>query len=593
MTYDEIGNMLSVRDGRDLASHVFTYDDRNRVETYTDPLGQVESYDYDGMGNLLSSTDRKGQVTSYTYDALDRVRTITYADSSIITVVWDAGNRARQIIDTANGTIMRDYDALDRLTREVTPQGQVDYEYDDAGRRTQLTVAGQAPITYDYDDASRLTRIAQGNVTIDLTYDASNRRATVTWPNGVVGTYGFDDADQLLSIVYDKGVSRIGEVGYTYDLAGRRVGQSGSLAKLTMPVTMNAATYDDANRLTNWAGQSLTYDDNGNLTSRGAISYGWNARDELISTSSGLSSFAYDALGRRRSRAVAGSAVSYLHDGMNPVLVNNELMLSGFSLDEFYARVSGGAVTSLLPDALGSTRLLTDDAGSATANYAYSPYGAASRSGSSDTPFQFTGRENDGASGLYYYRARYYDAGVGRFISEDPIRLEGGINTYAYALGKPTEGTDPLGLVTIVAGGNIRLPTLLIRLLFPDYLGSGGSAGFALQLTKCGEFAPDMGVYWSANAGGVDAGTGRAAANLGFQMGGIGDLAGAGGEGSLHVGRHGATISVDKEGGINGASFDYGWGYNAGYNATITGSWSARDGFNSPNQEPADQCGCR
>lgn len=450
MTYDENGNPRTVRDPRDLASHEFTYDVRDRVETYTDPLGNAESYDYDGMGNLTSMTDRKAQTTSYTYDALDRLKTLTYADGSSITLVWDAGNRPRQIIDTANGTITHDYDNLDRLTREVTPQGQVDYQYDDADRRTQLTVAGQAPITYDYDDASRLTRIAQGSVTIDLTYDASDRRATVTWPNGVVGKYGFDDADQLLSIVYDKGMTRIGEVGYTYDLAGQRIGQSGSLAKLTMPVTMNAATYDDANRLTNWAGQSLTYDDNGNLTSRGAISYAWNARDELISTSSGLSSFAYDALGRRRSRTVAGSTVSYLHDGMNPVLVNNELMLSGFSLDEFYARVSGGSVASLLPDALGSTRVLTDGIGNATASYGYTPYGEASRSGTSDTLFQFTGRENDGASGLNYYRARYYDPRLGRFIQSDPIGLNGGLNTYAYVNGDPVTLTDPTGEFAVV-----------------------------------------------------------------------------------------------------------------------------------------------
>lgn len=134
---------------------------------------------------------------------------------------------------------------------------------------------------------------------------------------------------------------------------------------------------------------------------------------------------------------------------------------------------------------------------------------------------------------------------------------------------------------------------VLTRLLFSDYLGSGGSAGYALQLTKCGKFAPDIGVYWSANAGGVDVGTGRSAVNIGIQSGSIRDIAGAGGEGSLHLGRYGATVSVDKDGGFNGVTFDYGIGYNAGYNATITGSWSAREGLNSPNQETADECGCR
>jgi RHS repeat-associated protein len=60
-------------------------------------------------------------------------------------------------------------------------------------------------------------------------------------------------------------------------------------------------------------------------------------------------------------------------------------------------------------------------------------------------PLAYTGRENDG-TGLYYYRARYYLTGLGRFVSEDPIGLEGGYNTYAYVGGNPVSFVDPLGL---------------------------------------------------------------------------------------------------------------------------------------------------
>jgi RHS repeat-associated protein len=59
----------------------------------------------------------------------------------------------------------------------------------------------------------------------------------------------------------------------------------------------------------------------------------------------------------------------------------------------------------------------------------------------------FTGREWDPEIGLYYYRARYYDPKAGRFISEDPIGLTGGMNYYAYVGNQPIEGWDPLGLV--------------------------------------------------------------------------------------------------------------------------------------------------
>jgi RHS repeat-associated protein len=58
---------------------------------------------------------------------------------------------------------------------------------------------------------------------------------------------------------------------------------------------------------------------------------------------------------------------------------------------------------------------------------------------------QFTGREDDG-TGLYYYRARYYDPGRGRFVSEDPIGLAAGPNLYSYVGANPLAFTDPRGL---------------------------------------------------------------------------------------------------------------------------------------------------
>jgi RHS repeat-associated protein len=446
MTYDANGNVRTVRDARDLGTREYTYDVRNRVQTHMDPLGKAETYNYDAMGNLISKIDRKNQTTSYTYDGLNRLKTITYADSSSVTLTWDAGNRPRQFTDNANGTITRDYDALDRLTREISAQGQIDYTYDDVGRRTQLEVAGQTPITYDYDAADRLTQIARGANSVGMTYDAANRRATVTLPNGIVGTYGFDDADQLLSIAYDKGTSRVGDIAYTYDLAGQRVGQSGSLAKMLMPPTVSSASYDAANRLTTWGGNALTYDDNGNLTALGSTTYEWNARDQLASTSSGGSTFSYDVLGRRTGRDVSGAATSYLHDGPNPVSVNDDFMMSGLNVDEIYAGISSSGTTSYAADGLNSTRLLTDEDGDVTASYSYAPYGAAATEGSGQTSFQFTGRENDGAADLYYYRARYYSPALNRFISEDPIGLSGGMNVYAYVHGDPINLIDPYGL---------------------------------------------------------------------------------------------------------------------------------------------------
>lgn len=66
--------------------------------------------------------------------------------------------------------------------------------------------------------------------------------------------------------------------------------------------------------------------------------------------------------------------------------------------------------------------------------------------GSLVNPFQYTARESDTETGLYYYRARYYDPNVGRFLSEDPSRPDEAIDFYAYVSNNPTNFADPRGL---------------------------------------------------------------------------------------------------------------------------------------------------
>ncbi|HWZ43831.1 MAG TPA: RHS repeat-associated core domain-containing protein, partial [Candidatus Saccharimonadales bacterium] len=74
-------------------------------------------------------------------------------------------------------------------------------------------------------------------------------------------------------------------------------------------------------------------------------------------------------------------------------------------------------------------------------------------------PFQYTGRDFDSETGLRYYRARYYDPVVGRFISEDPTGFDAGINFYAYVSNRPTGLRDPGGMnagtmtFPVVSGG--------------------------------------------------------------------------------------------------------------------------------------------
>jgi RHS repeat-associated protein len=114
--------------------------------------------------------------------------------------------------------------------------------------------------------------------------------------------------------------------------------------------------------------------------------------------------------------------------------------------DEIFTRTDSSGTANFLTDALGSTLALTSSSGSTLAQYAYEPFGNTFvTSGSSANSYEYTGRENDG-TGLNFNRARYYSAALQRFISEDPVRLAGGINGYAYVDDDPLDSTDPSGL---------------------------------------------------------------------------------------------------------------------------------------------------
>jgi len=188
------------------------------------------------------------------------------------------------------------------------------------------------------------------------------------------------------------------------------------------------------------------------MTGDGTNTYTWNTRNQLMAITGGsTASFVYDALGRRESKSIGGTATNFLYDGLN---MEQELSgttptvnyLTGPGIDEQFSRTTSSGTQGYLADNLGSTLALTSSAGAIQTSYTYEPYGNTTASGAGSTnTLQYTGRENDG-TGLYYNRARYYSTAYGRFISEDPIGLEGGVNAYSYVLGEPLSFDDPLGL---------------------------------------------------------------------------------------------------------------------------------------------------
>ncbi|KQC09245.1 MAG: hypothetical protein APR62_02835, partial [Smithella sp. SDB] len=100
-------------------------------------------------------------------------------------------------------------------------------------------------------------------------------------------------------------------------------------------------------------------------------------------------------------------------------------------------------------DGLGSITAITNHMGMTIQKYDYDAFGNIKFTPFPiwiKQPYMYTAREYDNETGLYYYRARYYDAKAGRFVTKDPIGFDGGINIYAYVNNNPINRTAPTGL---------------------------------------------------------------------------------------------------------------------------------------------------
>lgn len=454
--YDPNGNLLSVADAKNQTT-TYTYNNMDRLSTRKDALNRPESYTYDLAGNLSQFTDRKNQQTTFVYDALNRRTTATYPDATT-TFTYDSVGRLAKTSDTATGagTIDFAYDVLDRLIQETTGQGSVAYQYDVLGRRTNMVANGQQPVTYGYDAANRLTQVAQGSLTVGLGYDNANRRTSLTYPNGTSTSYSYDVASRLTNINHLGPSGIIEALTYQYDAAGNRTSLTrNNAAASLLPAAVASATYDVANEQTAFAGATLTYDANGNLTNEGVNTYQWDARNRLVSMSGvTTASFNYDALGRRTSKVINSVASQFLYDGNDIVQeIGSGAVGAGYvgslNVDEPFIR-QGITTEFYHGGALGSVAATSDISGVKRATYSYDPFGTTTVSGSiSPNTFQFTARENDG-DGLYYYRARYYSPRMGRFVSEDPIGMAGGLNYYSYVRNNPVNYSDPSGEIVTV-----------------------------------------------------------------------------------------------------------------------------------------------
>ena len=231
------------------------------------------------------------------------------------------------------------------------------------------------------------------------------------------------------------------------------------------------AVVDPGNRLRMFNGDSMTYDLDGQLVKRkvGAVtdSLFWDDFGQLKSIKRNgtlWATFNYDGFGRRvRKWTSTNSTVRYVWDGDQIILETNGsgVTTQAYSYqpgtDRLHAVTAGGVTyyASIEPATGTVNGLIRASDNAVVAQYAYTPWGGlevdSTNIGSS---LRWKGLIYDRETALYYMRARYYDPKMRRFISEDPIGLEGGINLYVFAGGDPLNGSDPSGMDPVNNGFN-------------------------------------------------------------------------------------------------------------------------------------------
>jgi RHS repeat-associated protein len=384
--------------------------------------------------------------------------TTTYAflPSRTFTTVrgYDVASNRTTLTDPENGQTTYIYDTLNQLTTLTNFQNQAfTFGYDAIGRRTSLSRPNNVTSTYTYNTVSQLLSVVhkKQNTTLDgatYTVDAANNRTSRTaLPGSVTSNFGYDNIYQLLSVTQGSTTAE----SYTYDPVGNRLSSLG----------ISPYTYNPSNQLTAKPGVTYTYDNNGNMLTKtdgsGTTTYTWDYDNRLSSLtlpgSGGTVTFKYDPFGRRIFKAAAGTTI-FVYDGealLEEVDGSGAVVArytQGEGIDEPLAMLRTGTTFYYEADGLGSVTSLTNSSGTVSATYTYDTFGNLTAStGSVTNSFRYTGRESDPETGLYYYRARYYDPQVGRFLSEDPAGPSDGLSHYAYVENNPVALTDSSGRV--------------------------------------------------------------------------------------------------------------------------------------------------
>jgi RHS repeat-associated protein len=312
---------------------------------------------------------------------------------------------------------------------------------DSDGRISSYSL-GAASYGIDFDLASRITGIAE----------------TGNPPN--TNTYGYDLLDRLTSAILPSTT-----YGYSYDGVGNR---------LTKAVGAGTDTYtysSTSNRIatltpSSGPARSFTLDPNGSTTADGLNTYTYDVRGRMVQAVSSLGTTTYqvNALRQRvRKTNTLGDRVFH-YDSQGHLI--GESTAAGAILKEYIwlgdmplAVVDGVNRYYIHADHLNTPRLVANATGTTVWRWDQGePFGVSpadenpSGLGVFDLPLRLPGQYFDKETNLHYNYYRDYDPSLGRYGESDPIGLDGGLNTYAYARGDALRLIDPTGEAIALEG---------------------------------------------------------------------------------------------------------------------------------------------
>jgi RHS repeat-associated protein len=362
-TYNERGKPLTETDPLGHTT-TYTYDSNDNLLTRTDPLNHTTSYTYDNNGRVLTTTDPRGKVTTNTYDAKGNLASVTDALNHTSSYTYDARGNMLTQTDPDNCTTTNSYNTRGRLIHTVDAEGAIrDYVYD--GRGNQLTETQYRTVngtltaetsTNTYDASGRLTvrtdALSHSTTTV---YDHNGRQKTQTDARGNTTTYQYDTRGNLFKTIYPDTTFEV----YAYDLEGRKT------ATTDRNGHSNFTEYDGLGRVSKSIHPDAsftknTYDDAGRLTA--------TTNERNFSTS-----YEYDAAGRRTKVADAlGKFATFTYDASGNQLAvtdaNTHTVTNEYDDDNRQVKVTfdDASFKTTTYDAAGRKVAETDQAGKTT-----------------------------------------------------------------------------------------------------------------------------------------------------------------------------------------------------------------------------------